>query len=58
MIERRRGKLGFKPVFAGTRITVETVVRLNAARWDLERILDNHPDLTAADVKAALAEAG
>ena len=58
VIERRRGKLGSKPVFAGTRIPVETVVRLHSAGWDLERILDNYPGLTAADVKAALAEAG
>lgn len=58
VIERRRGKLGSKPVFAGTRIPVETVIRLHSAGWDLERILDNYPGLTAADVKAALAEAG
>ncbi|MHB8290047.1 MAG: DUF433 domain-containing protein [Acidimicrobiales bacterium] len=58
LIERRQGKLGSKSVFAGTHIPVETVVRLHSAGWDLKRILDNYPGLTAVDVKVTLVEAG
>jgi uncharacterized protein (DUF433 family) len=56
-VEQRRGALGSKPVFAGTRIPVETVVRLHAAGWKTSRILKNYPGLTMPDVEAALAQA-
>ncbi len=38
-IEHRRGALGSKPVFTGTRIPVESVMRLHAAGWATSRIL-------------------
>jgi uncharacterized protein (DUF433 family) len=53
VVERRRGRLGSTPVFAGTRVPVETVRRLHAAGWDEARILSNYPGLTAVDVRAA-----
>lgn len=49
-IERRRGVLGSKPVFAGTRIPPETVVHALDAGWSVERILDEYPDLRRADI--------
>jgi uncharacterized protein (DUF433 family) len=55
-IERRRGVLGSKPLVAGTRIPVESVQRLRADGADEAEILRLYPDLTAADVRAALAE--
>jgi uncharacterized protein (DUF433 family) len=53
-IEQRRGALGSAAVLAGTRIPVKTITRLRAAGWDEERILENYPDLTTADIRAAL----
>ena len=52
-IERHRGRLGSAPVFAGTRVPVAAVRRMREAGWTLERILEEYPDLTAADVRAA-----
>jgi uncharacterized protein (DUF433 family) len=52
-IERQRGRLGSKPVFAGTRIPVDTVHRLRAAGWSSSRILAEYPALREADLLAA-----
>lgn len=52
-VERRRGRVGSKPVFAGTRIPVATVQGYLAAGFDVDRILDAFPDLLPADVETA-----
>ena len=46
-----------KPVIAGTRITVEHILRCLAAGASVEHILQNHPHLTAEDIRAAQAYA-
>lgn len=43
-----------KPVIAGTRITVEQVLRKLAAEMSVEEILREYPRLTREDVQAAL----
>jgi uncharacterized protein (DUF433 family) len=55
-VERRRGALGSKPLIAGTRIPVASIRRLAADGADEAEILEHYPDLTAADVAAALTE--
>jgi uncharacterized protein (DUF433 family) len=50
---RRRGVMGSKPIFAGTRIPVETVRRYLDAGRDTNEILAEYPSLTAEDVEAA-----
>jgi uncharacterized protein (DUF433 family) len=42
------------PVIAGTRIRVRAIKRFNEAGYTVEQILEEYPDLTAADVQAAL----
>lgn len=42
-----------KPAVRGTRITVEHILRLMAAGWTVEELLDQHPRLTREDVLAA-----
>ena len=49
-IVSRRGVLGGKPVFAGTRIPVTVAWRY---RRDPELLLDEYPSLTSSDVRAA-----
>jgi uncharacterized protein (DUF433 family) len=56
--ERRRGVLGSKPVFAGTRIPVSSVVAFLRAGESTERILAAYPELYPEDVEAARDEAG
>ena len=46
-----------KPVVAGTRITVESILDKLAAGETLEQILDAHPRLTREAIAAALAYA-
>jgi uncharacterized protein (DUF433 family) len=46
-----------KPVIAGTRITVEHILRLLGAGDSIEQILQNYPQLTAEDIRAAQAYA-
>jgi DNA-binding transcriptional MerR regulator len=53
-IERRRGVLGSQPVFAGTRIAIASIQRLAQDGADEAEILELYPDLTSADVRAAL----
>jgi uncharacterized protein (DUF433 family) len=46
-----------KPVIAGTRITVEHILRMLGAGDSVEAILTDHPQLTEADIRAAQAYA-
>lgn len=43
-----------KPVIAGTRITVEMILRKMGAGESIEQILDSHPRLTREAILAAL----
>ena len=52
-IEKRRGVLGGKPVFAGTRISVEAVKNLLRDGATTEEIRELYPDLTDRDIDAA-----
>jgi uncharacterized protein (DUF433 family) len=55
-VEKRRGALGSKPVFAGTRIPVGTVVAyLDAGQTD-SQILEAFPLLEPADIEHARSE--
>jgi uncharacterized protein (DUF433 family) len=44
-----------KPTVAGTRITVEFILEKLAAGETVEQILSEHPRLTAASIRAAIA---
>ncbi len=44
-----------KPVIAGTRVTVELILEKLAAGETIEQILDAHPRLNEAAIRAALA---
>jgi uncharacterized protein (DUF433 family) len=55
-VERRRGALSSKLLIAGTRIPVEGIQRLSADGASEHEILQFYPDLSAADVRAALAQ--
>lgn len=46
--------LGGAPCFSGTRIPVSLILDWMAAGWDQARILDEYPQLTAADLSAGL----
>jgi uncharacterized protein (DUF433 family) len=52
-IVKRRGVMGNKPIFAGTRIPVATVKRYLDAGYDAEQIIKEYPSLTPADIEAA-----
>jgi len=43
-----------KPVIAGTRVTVELIVKKLASGESVEQLLEAHPRLTAEGVRAAL----
>ena len=43
-----------KPTVKGTRISVQTVLENLSSGYDLERLLDGFPSLTAEDVRACL----
>ena len=47
--------LAGKPSLRGTRISVDLILRLTAAGWTREEILDNYPTLTDEMVRAAYA---
>ena len=49
--------LGGKPVIDGTRMSVEQVLGLIAKGMTIERIVRSYPQLTVADVRAAVAYA-
>jgi uncharacterized protein (DUF433 family) len=44
-----------KPTVAGTRLTVELILEKLAAGETIEQILSEHPRLTAAAIRAAIA---
>jgi uncharacterized protein (DUF433 family)/DNA-binding transcriptional MerR regulator len=52
-IVTRRGVMGSKPIFAGTRILVDTIQSYLAAGYDDAAILGEYPSLTPADIQAA-----
>lgn len=54
-VVRTRGVLGGQARIAGTRISPDAIVSMLDAGWDRVRILDEHPDLMAADIEAAAA---
>jgi uncharacterized protein (DUF433 family) len=47
--------LGGKPVFRGTRISVEMVLKLVAAGWTAEAMADEYPGIAAVHPQAAAA---
>lgn len=54
-IERHRFVMGNAPVFAGTRIPVADVLSLLGAGYSPEGVVEEYPDLTLTDIKAAKA---
>ena len=56
-IEINPQKLGGKPVIFGTRIAVEQILRLLAKGVPAEEIITDFPNLTKADILAAVAYA-
>ncbi|MDP3948825.1 MAG: DUF433 domain-containing protein [bacterium] len=46
--------LAGKPVIKGTRITVALILNLLAKGYTIERILFTYPNITNADVRAAI----
>jgi len=57
-VERRRGTLGYKDVFAGTRVPVETVRRYLEHGASIEDVLAAYPILSKDDVKTVMRAAG
>ena len=55
MIESDPSVMMGKPVVAGTRITVESVLERLAAGESVEQILEANPHLTRAAIQASLA---
>jgi uncharacterized protein (DUF433 family) len=55
LIEKSRFILHNAPVVAGTRIPVRAIKRFSEAGYSVAQILKEYPDITAADVEAALA---
>lgn len=54
-VERRKFVQHSTPVVAGTRIPVRALQRFHQAGYSVAQILEEYPDLTEEDVKAALA---
>ena len=46
--------LGGKPVIKGTRIPVYQILKLLSAGYSIEKVVEDYPDITAEDVKAAI----
>jgi uncharacterized protein (DUF433 family) len=55
LIEADPGVMMGKPVVAGTRITVESILEKLGAGRTVEEILEAHPHLTREQVRAAVA---
>jgi uncharacterized protein (DUF433 family) len=55
-VDRRRGRMGAKPVFAGTRVPVATVVSYLRHGYSTQQVLEAFPNLTEADVETARRE--
>jgi uncharacterized protein (DUF433 family) len=49
------GILSGKPVFRGTRVTVERVLKLVGAGWTYEQIADEYPEVKPEHLRAAAA---
>ena len=47
-------KLGGQPVIRGTRIPVTQILVMLANDWTIDEILENFPELTKEDIKAAI----
>jgi uncharacterized protein (DUF433 family) len=45
---------GGKPVIRGTRIMVRNILSMLKGGYDVQRVLDAHPELSREDVEAAL----
>ena len=56
-IEERKDVMLGKPVFKGTRLTVEHVLRELAAGMSPDELFDNYPNLRPEHLRAALAYA-
>ncbi|MEM1011573.1 MAG: DUF433 domain-containing protein [Planctomycetota bacterium] len=56
-IERRTGVAGGRPVFKGTRLTVEFVLERLSQGARAESLVASHPPLTESMIQAALAYA-
>ncbi|MGA9795339.1 MAG: DUF433 domain-containing protein [Rhizomicrobium sp.] len=54
-IETRPDVMGGKPVFRGTRVPIEIILRKLGAGVDAPTILADHPRLTLDDIHAAQA---
>lgn len=52
-VVKRRGVHASSPIFAGTRIPVETVQHYLREGFDAEKIIEEYPSLTPADIEAA-----
>ena len=55
MVVSNPGVMMGKPVIAGTRITVESILGILAAGETVEQVLEAHPRLNEGAVRAALA---
>lgn len=53
-IERNPQVMLGKPIVAGTRITVELIMRKLAGGYSFQQILEAYPHLTTAQINAAL----
>lgn len=53
-IERNPKIMLGKPIFVGTRITVELIMRKLAGGYTLQQLLEAYPKLTVAQINAAL----
>lgn len=53
LIVKRRGVMGSKPIFAGTRTPVSALSSYVSRGYSTEQILNAFPHLTPADVDAA-----
>ena len=47
------GIMGGRPVFRGTRYTVERALKLVGAGWDYDRIVDEYPGILPDHLRAA-----
>ena len=57
-IHSDEGILGGKPVFRGTRYTVERVLKLMGAGWSADRIANEYPGIESRHLQAAASFAG
>ena len=53
-IESNPEILGGKPIIKGTRIPVYQILKLLAAGYTIEKVVEDYPDITKEDVKAAI----